>query len=38
MPHLAAETIETQTAVGMLALENIDAVLSGRTAPSLVTV
>jgi lactate dehydrogenase-like 2-hydroxyacid dehydrogenase len=38
MPHLAAETIETQTAVGMLALENIDAVLSGRTVPSLVTV
>jgi lactate dehydrogenase-like 2-hydroxyacid dehydrogenase len=38
MPHLAAETIETQTAVGMLALDNIDAVLSGSTAPSLVTV
>jgi phosphoglycerate dehydrogenase-like enzyme len=38
MPHLAAETIETQTAVGMLALDNIDAVLAGRTAPSLVTV
>jgi lactate dehydrogenase-like 2-hydroxyacid dehydrogenase len=37
MPHLAAETIETQTAVGMLALENIDAVLSGRTAPGLVS-
>jgi lactate dehydrogenase-like 2-hydroxyacid dehydrogenase len=38
MPHLAAETIETQTAVGMLALDNIDAVLAGRKAPSLVTV
>ncbi len=38
MPHLAAETIETQTAVGMLALDNIDAVLTGRTAPSLVTI
>jgi phosphoglycerate dehydrogenase-like enzyme len=38
MPHLAAETIETQTAVGMLALDNIDAVLADRTAPSLVTV
>jgi lactate dehydrogenase-like 2-hydroxyacid dehydrogenase len=38
MPHLAAETIETQTAVGMLALDNIDAVLAGRAAPSLVTV
>jgi hypothetical protein len=34
----AAETIETQTAIGMLALENIDAVLAGRTAPSLVSV
>ena len=38
MPHLAAETIETQTAIGMLALDNIDAVLAGRPAPSLVTV
>ena len=38
MPHLAAETIETQTAVGMLALDNIDAVLAGRKAPSLVIV
>jgi lactate dehydrogenase-like 2-hydroxyacid dehydrogenase len=38
MPHLAAKTIETQTAVGMLALDNIDAVLAGREAPSLVTV
>jgi lactate dehydrogenase-like 2-hydroxyacid dehydrogenase len=37
MPHLAAATIETQTAIGMLALDNIDAVLDGRTAPSLVT-
>jgi lactate dehydrogenase-like 2-hydroxyacid dehydrogenase len=38
MPHMAAETIETQTAVGMLALDNIDAVLAGRMAPSLVPV
>ena len=36
-PHLAGDTIETQTAVGMLALDDIDAVLAGRTAPSLVT-
>jgi lactate dehydrogenase-like 2-hydroxyacid dehydrogenase len=36
MPHLAVETIETQTAVGMLALDNIDAILAGRPAPSLV--
>jgi phosphoglycerate dehydrogenase-like enzyme len=37
MPHVAAETIETQTAIGMLALDNIDAVLAARPAPSLVT-
>lgn len=37
MPHLAAVTIETQTLVGMLALDNIDAVLAHRDAPSLVT-
>ncbi len=37
MPHLAAATVETQTAIGMLALDNIDAVLRGRPAPSLVT-
>ena len=37
MPHVAAATIETQTAIGMLALDNIDAVLSGRPAPTLVT-
>jgi lactate dehydrogenase-like 2-hydroxyacid dehydrogenase len=35
-PHVAAETTETQTAIGMLALDNIDAVLAGRAAPSLV--
>ena len=33
----AGATIETQTAIGMLALDNIDAVLSGRPAPTLVT-
>ncbi len=38
MPHLAAETTETQTAGAMLALDNIDAVLAGRPAPSLVIV
>ena len=37
MPHLAAATVETQTAIGMLALDNIDAVLNGRPAPTLVT-
>jgi lactate dehydrogenase-like 2-hydroxyacid dehydrogenase len=36
-PHIGAATIETRTAMGMLALDNIDAVLGGRPAPSLVT-
>src|SRR5580700_3644483 len=36
MPHIGAATIETRTAIGMLALDNIDAVLAGRPAPSLV--
>jgi lactate dehydrogenase-like 2-hydroxyacid dehydrogenase len=38
LPHLAAATAETQAAIGMLALDNIDAVLGGRAAPSLVPV
>jgi lactate dehydrogenase-like 2-hydroxyacid dehydrogenase len=37
LPHIGAATIETRTAMGMLALDNIDAVLGGRLAPSLVT-
>jgi lactate dehydrogenase-like 2-hydroxyacid dehydrogenase len=36
LPHVGAATIETRTAMGMLALDNIDAVLGGRPAPSLV--
>jgi lactate dehydrogenase-like 2-hydroxyacid dehydrogenase len=36
LPHIGAATIETRTAMGMLALDNIDAVLGGRPAPSLV--
>jgi lactate dehydrogenase-like 2-hydroxyacid dehydrogenase len=36
MPHIGAATVETRTAMGMLALDNIDAVLTGRPAPSLV--
>jgi lactate dehydrogenase-like 2-hydroxyacid dehydrogenase len=35
MPHIGAATIETRTAMGMLALDNIDAVLAGKPAPSL---
>jgi lactate dehydrogenase-like 2-hydroxyacid dehydrogenase len=37
LPHVGAATIETRTAMGMLALDNIDAVLGGRPAPSLLT-
>jgi len=37
LPHIGSATIETRTAMGMLALDNIDAVLGGRPAPSLVT-
>jgi lactate dehydrogenase-like 2-hydroxyacid dehydrogenase len=36
LPHIGSATVETRTAMGMLALDNIDAVLNGRTAPSLV--
>ncbi len=38
LPHLGSATVETRTAMGMLALDNIDAVLAGRKAPSLVRV
>jgi lactate dehydrogenase-like 2-hydroxyacid dehydrogenase len=37
LPHLGSATVETRTAMGMLALDNIDAVLAGRAAPSLVS-
>jgi lactate dehydrogenase-like 2-hydroxyacid dehydrogenase len=37
LPHIGAATIETRTALGMQALDNIDAVLGGRPAPSLVS-
>jgi lactate dehydrogenase-like 2-hydroxyacid dehydrogenase len=36
LPHIGSATIETRTAMGMHALDNIDAVLSGKPAPSLV--
>jgi lactate dehydrogenase-like 2-hydroxyacid dehydrogenase len=36
LPHIGAATVETRTAMGMLALDNIDAVLGGKPAPSLV--
>jgi lactate dehydrogenase-like 2-hydroxyacid dehydrogenase len=36
LPHIGSATIETRTAMGMLALDNIDTVLNGRSAPTLV--
>ena len=36
LPHIGSATVETRTAMGMLALDNIDAVLNGTAAPSLV--
>jgi lactate dehydrogenase-like 2-hydroxyacid dehydrogenase len=36
LPHIGSATIETRTAMGMLALDNVDAVLNGRSAPTLV--
>jgi len=38
LPHIGCATLETNTAMGMLALDNIDAVLAGRVAPSLVKI
>jgi len=37
LPHMGGATVETRLAMGMLALDNIDAVLDGKPAPSLVT-
>jgi lactate dehydrogenase-like 2-hydroxyacid dehydrogenase len=38
LPHIGSATIETRTAMGMLALDNVDAVLNGRPAPTLVRI
>jgi lactate dehydrogenase-like 2-hydroxyacid dehydrogenase len=38
LPHIGSATLETNTAMGMLALDNIDAVLAGKPAPSLVEI
>ena len=35
LPHIGSATIETRTAMGTLALDNVDAVLNGRPAPTL---
>jgi lactate dehydrogenase-like 2-hydroxyacid dehydrogenase len=36
LPHIGSATIETRTAMGMLALDNVEAVLNGGLAPTLV--
>src|SRR5712672_906580 len=36
LPHMGSATIETRTAMGMLALDNVEAVLNGAPAPTLV--
>jgi lactate dehydrogenase-like 2-hydroxyacid dehydrogenase len=36
LPHIGSATIETRTAMGMLALDNVDAVLNGGSPPTLV--
>ena len=36
LPHIGSATIETRTAMGMLALDNVEAILNGRPAPTLV--
>ena len=37
LPHMGSATVETRLAMGMVVLDNIDAVLQGKPAPSLVT-
>ena len=36
LPHIGSATIETRTAMGMLALDNVEAVLNCESAPTLV--
>lgn len=38
LPHIGSGTIESRISMGMTALDNIDAVLNGRPAPSLAQV
>jgi lactate dehydrogenase-like 2-hydroxyacid dehydrogenase len=37
LPHIGSATIETRAAMGMVALDNVEAVLRGLPAPSLLT-
>jgi lactate dehydrogenase-like 2-hydroxyacid dehydrogenase len=36
LPHIGSATVETRTAMGMLCLDTIEAILQGRIAPALV--
>ena len=36
LPHIGSATVETRVVMGMLALDNIDSVLAGRPAPTLI--
>jgi lactate dehydrogenase-like 2-hydroxyacid dehydrogenase len=36
LPHIGSATLETRTAMGMLALDNIEAVLAGRPGPTVI--
>jgi lactate dehydrogenase-like 2-hydroxyacid dehydrogenase len=36
LPHIGSATIETRTTMGMLVLDNVEAVLNGGPAPTLV--
>ena len=38
LPHIGSATVETRTLMGMVALDNIEAVLTGKAAPSLVAI
>lgn len=38
LPHIGSATIESRTNMGTVALDNIDAVLNGRSAPSLASI
>ena len=38
LPHIGSATIESRTNMGMVALDNIDAVLNGRPALSLASI
>jgi lactate dehydrogenase-like 2-hydroxyacid dehydrogenase len=38
LPHIGSATVESRTLMGMVALDNINAVLTGKPAPSLVAV